>query len=196
VAGITAKGEEYRSTQVQINPSEETMRFKPCHCALVSLVFSLTFTMLSECQDTSRGSGWHKLDATAFSVMAPPGWSFRQLAGADSYVGEFVGDGVVLRFDFGSHSNPLKDEKEPTYVVVRKDIAGHRARVVSPRKPGHGITGVYFPRTFGSNRLTMFAKDLNSKQQELVLKLFETTQFGRTMPPVIPPPPPPDAHAH
>src|SRR5437660_23445 len=56
-------------------------------------------------------TSWHKLDAGAFSVLAPFGWKFHQLPGVDSYVGEFVGDGVVLKFDFGEHSNPLKEEK-------------------------------------------------------------------------------------
>ena len=47
---------------------------------------------------------WHKLDAGPFSILAPPNWEFHQLAGVDSYVGEFVGDGVVLTFDFGGYS--------------------------------------------------------------------------------------------
>jgi hypothetical protein len=42
--------------------------------------------------------GWHKVDAGAFSLFAPLGWEFHQLMGVDSYVGEFLGDGVVLKF--------------------------------------------------------------------------------------------------
>lgn len=171
------------------------MRLKTYFCSRVSVVFLLIFTAPSGCQQASGEPGWQKLDAVAFSIMAPPGWRLHQLPGADSYVGELIGDTVVLRFDFGAHSNPLQDVKAPVYVILNRRIAGHRARVVSPRTPGHGITGVYFPKTFDSNKLSVFAKDLNSEQEELVLKIFETIQFGRTVPPIVPPPPPANVNA-
>jgi hypothetical protein len=131
---------------------------------------------------TQTPGDWHELDAGAFSLFAPAGWEFHQLQGVDSYVGEFVGDGVKLRFDFGGYSNSLKEEKKPAYVVTDKSIGGHRARIVSPRTPGHGITGVYFRNVGDSNALTVFRHDLTSTQQELVLKIFETLQFGGSVP--------------
>jgi hypothetical protein len=133
-------------------------------------------------------TGWHKVDAGAFSVFAPWDWKFHQLQGIDSYVGEFVGDGVVLRFDFDGYSNPLKEEKKPAYVVVHKSIGGLGARVVNPKTPGHGVTGIYFLRTFRSNKLCLFGQHLTSTQQELALEIFETIRFGRVVPPILPPP--------
>lgn len=94
-------------------------------------------------------------------------------------MGEFVGDGFVLKFDFGEYSNPLKEEKKPAYVIVHKSIAGLPSKVVSPKAPGHGITGIYFPRTFGGNKLSLFGQDLSSTQEELALKIFETIRFGQ-----------------
>lgn len=134
-------------------------------------------------------TGWSKIDAGAFSVFAPSGWKFHQLQGVDSYVGEFTGDGIVLRFDFGGYSNSFKEEKKPTYVVVHKSIGGLPAKIVSPKTAGHGVTGIYFPRTFGSNKLSLFGQDLTSTQQELALKIFETIRFGSAVPPVVVPPP-------
>jgi hypothetical protein len=133
---------------------------------------------------------WHKVDAGPFSILAPSGWEFHQLQGVDSYVGEFVGDGVVLRFDFGGYSNSLKEEKKPAYVVIHKPIGGRRAKIVSPRTPGHGITGVYFRNVGDSNALTLFGHDLTSTQQKLVLKIFETLRFGGPVPRYVLPPPP------
>jgi hypothetical protein len=117
------------------------------------------------------------------------GWKFHQLPGVDSYVGEFVGDGVVLRFDFGGYSNPLKEEKEPAYVVVHMSIGGFRAKIVSPKTSGHGVTGVYFRNVGQSNRLCLWAKDLTSTQRELALKIFETVRFGGAVPGYVVPPP-------
>src|SRR6266849_1661710 len=139
-------------------------------------------------QPGAEESGWHKVDAGPFSILAPSGWEFHQLQGTDSYVGEFVGDGAALRFDFGGDSNPLKEEKKPTYVVIHKSIGGRRAKIVSPRTPGHWISGVYFRNVGDSNALTLFGHDLTSTQQELVLKIFDTLRFGGAVPRYVGPP--------
>jgi hypothetical protein len=103
--------------------------------------------------------------------------------GVDSYVGEFVGDGVVLRFDFGQHSSGyLKKAKKPAYVIAHESIGGFAAKIASPRTPSHGLTGVYFRNVDRSNGLFLWAQDLTSAQQELVLKIFETIRFGGAVP--------------
>ena len=139
-------------------------------------------------QSLTEDFGWQRVDAGAFSISAPRGWNFHQLRGVDSYVGEFAGDGIVLKFDFGGYANPFKEQKSPGYFVVHKLIGGHPAKIVSPKAPGNGITGIYFLRTFGSNKLSLFGQNLTSAQQQLVLKIFETIRFGSTVPPVVPPP--------
>jgi hypothetical protein len=138
-------------------------------------------------------ASWHKLDAGPFSILAPSSWEFHQLTGVDSYVGEFVGDGLALRFDFGRYSSSLKEAKKPAYVINKESIGGFRAKVVSPRAPGHGITGVYFRDVGRSNALCLFGQDLTSTQQELTLKLFETIRFGGSVPGFVIPPPAPRA---
>jgi hypothetical protein len=131
--------------------------------------------------------GWVKVEAGAFLIYAPPGWELHKRQGIDSYVGEFAGDGVVLSFDFGEYSNSLEEFHEPTYVVTQEFIGGYKARIVSPRTPGHGVTGIYFPRVTGSgshrvlghrpNSLCLNGQDLTDTQQELALKIFRTIQF-------------------
>jgi hypothetical protein len=105
-------------------------------------------------------------------------------------VGEFVGDGIVLLFDLGAYSNPLNQEREPEYVVTHESIGGFSARIVSPKIPGHGVTGIYFPSLGGSKKLCISGRDLTSTQQELVLKIFETLRFGGPAPRYVLPPPP------
>lgn len=189
-------------TQVQISPKK--MRLVGSVCLSLVVLMTTTFVPASECsskprvQEESRSgesltiatpADWQKIDAVAFSVFAPLGWKFKQLQGVDSYVGEFISDDVVLKFDFGQHSNPLKGAKEPRYVVVNKTIAGSRAKIVTPKTPGRGITGIYFQKTFDSNKLTLYGQDLTARQQDLVLEIFETIRFGSTVPPVVAPPP-------
>lgn len=146
---------------------------------------------VEERRDTITTSlGWRKVDAGPFSVFAPPGWEFRQVEGVDSYVGEFVGDGIVLRADLGKYSNPLKKERKPAYVVTHKYIGGRRAKIVSPKIAGHGVTGVYIANVGHSNALTLYGNDLTSTEQELVLKILDTLRFGGASPRYVVPPPP------
>ena len=154
-------------------------------------------TLHGQCQapSVSPRNSWRKLDAGPFSISAPPGWEFHQLTGVDSYVGEFVGDGLALRFDFGGHSNDLKEAKKPTYAIAHESIGGFPAKIVSPRTPGHGLTAVYFHNVGHSNGLCLWGKDFTSPQQELVLKIFETIQFGGAVPQYVIPPPTPAKNA-
>ena len=140
------------------------------------------------CQSQCEGASvavpacWRKVDAGPFSLLAPPGWEFHQLDGSDSYIGEFVGNSIVLRFDYGGYSDPLKEERKAIYIVIHKSIDGHAAKIVNPRVPGHGITGVYFRNAGNASALTLFGKDLTPTQQELALKIFETLRFGGPVP--------------
>ncbi len=139
----------------------------------------------------TASTGWRKVDAGPFSLFAPLGWEFHQLPGVDSYVGEFVGGGVVLRFDFGEYANGyLKKTKKPAYVIAHESIGGFRAKIVSPRTPGHGLTAIYFRNVGDSNGLCLWGQDLMPTQQELALKIFETIRFGGAMPRYVLPPPP------
>ena len=123
-------------------------------------------------------ANWIKFDAGPFSILAPSGWESHHLQGVDSYVGEFVGDGTSLKFDFGRYSSELKQAKEPKYTIIRKPIGGFRAKIVSPRAAGQGVTGVYFKNVAGPNALCLWGQDLTEAQQSLALKVFETVRFG------------------
>ena len=126
-------------------------------------------------------TNWQKIDAGAFSLYAPPGWRFHKEQGIDSYVGEVVGDGVVLNFDFGQFSNSLSDAQEPPYIVAHEFIDGFEAKLVSPRTPGHGMTAIYFPNVPSflevDNKLCLVGNDLTAAQQEVALRIFRTIRF-------------------
>ena len=161
--------------------------------------FGVVFILLTASASTqiaqtnaSDVEGWHRLDAGPFSILAPSGWEFHQLMGYDSFLGEFVGDGVTLKFDYGRHSDGyLKNAKRPAHIVSKRSIGGYSAKVANPRTPGSGLTGVYV-KVGGHNALWLCGKDLTSAQQELVLKIFDTLRFGGPMPPYVIPPPAPE----
>ncbi len=46
---------------------------------------------------------------------------------------DLIGDGVVLRFDFGQYSSGyLKKAKKPAYVIAHESIGGFPAKIASP----------------------------------------------------------------
>ena len=121
--------------------------------------------------------GRTKLEAGAFSLNAPSDWEFHKKQGVDSYVGEFSGDGIVLKFDYGRYSNDLSDAVAPKYIITQEQVGGHKSKIVYPRSSGHGLTGIYFAKVVGSDKLCLWGQDLTESQQELALKIFRTICF-------------------
>ena len=131
---------------------------------------------------TTLPDGWQKLDTDFFSIYAPPSWQFHEGMPLDSYSGEFVGDGARLEFDYGEYSNSLSDEKEPTYVVSEERVGGRLARLVSPKVPGHGVTGIYFRDVGDTNKLNVAGRNLSESQQKTALMMFRTIRFRPLLP--------------
>ena len=124
-------------------------------------------------------TNWEFVDANSFTFSLPPGWKFNKLQGIDSYVGEFVGDGAKLSFDFGWYSNSLAEDNDPNHVVTYETIGGYRAKIVVPKATGNGTTGVYFGDLGNQNRFNLYGSNFTASQQETVLKIFRTIRFKK-----------------
>ena len=114
-------------------------------------------------------------DQPGFSLRLPDGWELNETQPLDSYVGELVGDGVRLRFDYGRFSAILNPEARPetTYVLRYEDIGGYEAKLVIPLDPSGGLTGVHF-RAMDGLRLTIVGKDLTPEQQRTAFAIFRS----------------------
>ena len=150
--------------------------------ALISaLVFLCCGTFLARSSTTQEQQaipdGWIKLDAGAFSLLGRKGWEFQREQGIDSYVGRFSSGDMKLEFDYGLYSSPLDDAKDPKYSIAHEIVDGREARIVCPRTPGHGVTGIYFRKTEGKNKLCLWGQDLNKSNQELAMRMFRTIRF-------------------
>ncbi|TAL48750.1 hypothetical protein EPN83_03045 [Patescibacteria group bacterium] len=125
---------------------------------------------------------WQFVDANSFTLSLPPSWKFNKLQGIDSYVGEFVGDGVKLGFDYGWYSNSLAEDNDPKHTVTYETIGSYRAKIVVPKVVGNGTTGVYFGDLGGEiqkTRLEISGYNLTASQQETALKIFRTLKFKK-----------------
>src|SRR5262249_23547205 len=118
---------------------------------------------------------WRPVSAGSFWLCAPVGWKFHQQLGIDSYVGEFVGEGITFEFDYGRYSGSLPTTSD--YVVSDTSIDGRRSRIVHPAKSGKGITGAFVSHVTPNDSLVIWAKDLSEEQQVLALKILTTLRF-------------------
>lgn len=123
-----------------------------------------------------KQASWQFIDADSFSLSVPPGWKFTKLEGTDSYIGEFVGDGIKLSFDFGQYSNSLAEDNNPNHIVTYETIDGYTAKIVVPKVTGNGITGIYFGN-LGQNRFNLYGNNLTASQQQTALKIFQTIKI-------------------
>ena len=137
-----------------------------------------------------EGEYWKEVYAGGFYVSLPPSWKYIKEQGIDSNVGKFKGDGAELSFDFGWYSSPLDSYFEPEYAITSENISGYDAKIVTPKKIGQGLTGIYIeipneeskdsgknePFYFvnPTNKLTVYGKNLNQEQTETVLKIFRS----------------------
>ena len=127
----------------------------------------------------AEAPGWS--DQAGFSLMLPPGWTFTELQGVDSYVGEVSGDGIKLMFDYGWHSWPLNPDDEPDheYTVHYEQVGGLEAKMLLPvgALPGNGpayeaATGIYFADLGDGYALNLIGRGLTAEQQREAVAIF------------------------
>ena len=111
-----------------------------------------------------------------FTVMLPPGWELRELQGIDSLVGEIVGDGVRLVYDYGNYSSnldPANFDQDGAYTVVHEVVGGMEAKIVVPTFGTGALTGVYIG-SLGGLRFNLVGEDLTLEQQRPAVTIFRS----------------------
>ena len=117
--------------------------------------------------------GW--TSQPGFTLKLPQSWELRELRGIDSYVGEIVGDGARLRFDYGFYAgNPdPKDDPEHEYNVAYEQIGRVEAKFIWPKNSSGGFTSVYF-LNLGGTSLGIYGEGLTREQQHTAFAIFRS----------------------
>lgn len=98
---------------------------------------------------------WQRVDAGAFTLMLPPGYSGGAVQGVDSSLDEWAGnDGQRIHADYGFYTgrfDPGPDSRMRDPIVVCEDGAGGtRPQIVIHRTfEGKHAVGLYWPRPGG-----------------------------------------------
>ena len=149
--------------------------------------------------------GWKWIDTKdGFGFAAPPGTRFTHLQGKDSAVGEIVGTGLYLRYDFGFFSNNLEGARgENDYSEEHTTVDGHVAVVrratfrsdvrvadygTATDKSQRHFIGLYMPRveyrpTYGIEgtwkSLSIDGAAATPDDRTTVETIFKSIRFGR-----------------
>ena len=118
----------------------------------------------------------------AFSLQLPTGWDLIVLEGLGPHpgkvVGEVVGDGARLEFDFGglSWSRAPSDDRAHSYGFGYEDIGGVRVQMLVSTDNGAGYTGAFFHQVDGPN-LHIEGEGLTPEQQRIAVTVFRSIRL-------------------
>lgn len=139
-------------------------------------------------EETRPGADWRVVEGPSwpsrqgFSLQLPPGWELRVLEGLGPHpgkvVGEIVGDGARLEFDFGGPAQNLSQNDGPSYDygIGYEDIGVIRAKLLISMDYGVGDTGVSFHRSEGPN-FHIVGEGLTPEQQRIAVTVFRSIRL-------------------
>ncbi len=127
--------------------------------------------------------GWRTIANESFSFSIPPGFEKTDARGIDSFVEEYVRDGITLDFDYGLFSNDFTGWPDDT-TYERVQVDGESARIGTARgsfgRPNtHFLTQIYFKIGNGHANLSMSAACRSEEDVELAKKIFRSIRFVR-----------------
>lgn len=141
------------------------------------LLFAAIVISAVSCQN--GGINPENVDFGGFTMKIPGNWKTEKLQGYDSHTWQIeMNKREKLSTDLGWYSDKLEvdPEKHNINFVV---IDNKRAKIVSPKNFGKGITGVYFDSldTDKRNKFQMSGTGLSPNNQRLFLNAAGTLKF-------------------
>lgn len=138
------------------------------------LATGILFSVSARADDT-----WKKIENSSFSFSVPQSFKKTDQHGIDSFVEEYVSEGIKLAFDYGIYSGGFSDWSKETKFDDLK-IDGKAARIGTKSiEPHNGF--LYFTQVHikldGAVALDMFADCRSEKEVALAKKIFETIVF-------------------
>jgi len=128
---------------------------------------------------TSAPHGWHKENLGAFTVFLPPKMKYIKQEGIDSFVGEFQGKSLTLRFDYGGYSQTTASYNESGgRGIIRRFLID--ARQVDFVYPDSGFMAFFQPEYAGAFSLSMHATTESRKDIETAELIMRTLRFVKT----------------
>src|SRR5215510_1700166 len=145
----------------------------------VAMSFILGIVILL-CAGASNQDGWKKIENSSFSFSVPTSFRKTEAHGIDSFVEEYMAEGVKLSFDYGWYSNNFEDWPKDTKFEDLK-VNGKDARIGTVAHTFHKgfpySTQIHI-KLDGGMALSMFAACKSEEEVALARKIFMTISFN------------------
>ncbi|MGC4073113.1 MAG: hypothetical protein QM760_11440 [Nibricoccus sp.] len=161
---------------LQRNASTGPFRFQFSKMIRILLCFFLSVPLIAA---GSADADWKPVKNAAFSFSLPQSFKKTDARGIDSFVEEYIAEGIKLNFDYGSYSNDFSDWPKDTK-FERLTIHGKEARIGAVKNDYHKgypySTQIYI-KLDEHTALSMFAACRSEPEVSLARRIFLTIVF-------------------
>ena len=122
----------------------------------------------------SQTNEWQAFAIGKYKVEFPSNFSFTEEQGLDSYIGKIENNELVVEFDYGYYTNNLEEyENNPEYEVIINNLEGDYRKIAYSKISTDGFTAIYLYDENTLIALGMYARNISSENQSLLLDIFE-----------------------
>jgi hypothetical protein len=142
---------------------------------------------LSACAQTTTSSpraftppaGWLQINAQEhFAFWIPSALSEEHVQGTDSYVGQWSGAGLCVKFDYGMYSGGIDSTIQALpHTEVSDSASGRAGTIITYTDDGAHIATLYVPQVNEQDRLTFTAGKFISGTPEVPLTIVKSVRF-------------------
>lgn len=144
----------------------------------------LIFLVVGCNQDDLTFENLKNIEIGPYQLQVPMNFSLVEGQGYDSMVGRIEGSGIFMSYDYGMYTSPEQNVTEDQYKIINEDKDGIKKQILIAKNPQRDNTTIHISisENSGSNNpfpLKIWSTNLTEKQQDLVLKIFNSIIFDR-----------------
>jgi hypothetical protein len=139
----------------------------------------LIFLLVGCNQDDLTFNNLKNINIGEYQLQAPENFKLTEQQGYDSMVGIIEGSGITLSYDYGMYTSPEQNVSEEDYTIINNDNDGIQKQILIAKNPQSDNTSIHisFSENLGTNNplpLKIWSTNLTERQQELVIKIFNS----------------------
>jgi hypothetical protein len=154
---------------------------------LVGISVIVTSMALSGCAPTPTSvpqvftppAGWVQVNAQGhFTFWMPSTLVEDQVQGTDSYLGQWSGSGLYVKFDYGMYSGGIDSRIQAvSHTEVSDSASGRAGTIVTYTEEGDSIATLYVPQVNEQDRLTFTAGSSSEGTLEIPFTIVKSVRF-------------------
>src|SRR5262245_20840977 len=173
-----------RRTRARRNPRRQWTSLVGAAIIIVALAFSACSTTTTTTTSAPRAvtppAGWVQINAKGhFTFWMPSALVLdEQIQGTDSYVRQWSGAGLYVKFDYGMYSGGIDSRiQDMPHTKVSDSASGRAGTIVTYTENGVKIATLYVRQVNEQDRLTFTAGSLSEGTLEIPLTIVRSVRF-------------------